>query len=117
MSRTTLCVLTAALLALLSAGVMLVRHRALGDEVKAAGGPNTWRVSLLARGKSNGDARLITACPLDLSRQHVVRETGRSAELIYKPAEGRHAERRLVYWTQRPGQSKGPFQARYEFYC
>jgi hypothetical protein len=117
MSRTTLCVLTAALLALLSAGVMLVRHRVLGEEVKAAGGPNTWRVSLLARGKSNGDARLITTCPLDLSRQHVVRETGRSAELIYKPAEGRHAERRLVYWTQRPGQGKGAFQARYEFYC
>src|SRR5262249_28676140 len=80
MSRTTLCVLTAAGLAVLSLGVMLARRQALGDEVKAPVGPGTFKVTLVARGKSGGEARLVTACPLDFKRQHVSNEHCQSKE-------------------------------------
>jgi hypothetical protein len=116
MSRTTLCVLTAAGLAALSVGVMVVRHQVLGSEAKAPAGPGTYKVTLLVTGKSSGDARLITACPLDFRRQHVCDERCQSPELAARRTEGRHGERRQVQWSQRAA-GKTPFQARYEFYC
>ncbi len=116
MSRTTLCVLTAAALAALSVGVMVARQQVLGTEVKAPAGPGTYKVTLLVTGKSGGDARLITACPLDFRRQHVCDEHCHSAELTTRHTEGRHGERRQVQWAQKAA-GKGPFQARYEFYC
>jgi hypothetical protein len=75
------------------------------------------------RGKSHGNARLITAAPLDFSRQHVFNEVYRSAELKAKQQEVRlqdvrHPDRRLVLWSQRPGVRKGTtFQAHVEFCC
>ena len=39
MSRTTLCITTAAVLAVLSLATMLTRYRVLGGEVKAPSGP------------------------------------------------------------------------------
>jgi hypothetical protein len=116
MSRTTLCVLTAVGLASLSLGVMVARHQVLGDEVKAPGGPGTYKVTLVVRGKSNGEARLITACPLDFKRQHVCDEKCQSAELTARHLEARHGERRQVQWSQNPG-ARGTFLARYEFYA
>src|SRR6476661_6066305 len=82
MSRTTLCVATAAVLALLSIGVMALRHHVMGDEVRVPHGPGTWKVSLAVRGRSEGDARLLTLTPLDFGRQHVVRESCQSAEFL-----------------------------------
>jgi hypothetical protein len=117
MSRTTLCLLTAAVLAALSLGLMAVRTLVLGDEVRGPTGPSCWKVSLLVRGKSTGQARLVTACPLDVGRQQVFQETCRSDELQPRSPEGRHADRRRYLWLQRPGTGKEPFQARYDFYC
>src|SRR5438094_5480831 len=114
MSRTTLCVLTAGLLAALSLGVMVARRQVLGGEVKAPAGPGTYKVTVVVRGKSNGEARLITACPLDFKRQHVCDEECQSAELTARHLEARRGERRLVQWAQNPG-ARGTFQARYEF--
>jgi hypothetical protein len=116
MSRTTLCVLTAAGLAVLSLGVMLARRQALGEEVKAPVGPGTFKVTLVARGKTGGEARLVTACPLDFKRQHVSNEHCQSKELTPRHTEGRHGERRQVQWAPQPG-ARGSFQARYEFFC
>jgi hypothetical protein len=116
MSRTTLCVVTAAVVAVLSLGIMLVRYQVLGDEVKAPAGPNTYKVTMVVRGKTNGDARLFTACPLDFNRQHVSHETCHSAELTGKHQDGRRGDRRQIQWSPR-GNIRGPFQARYEFYC
>jgi hypothetical protein len=116
MSRTTLCVLTAAGLAALSLGVMVLRSQVLGDEVKAPAGPGTYKVTVVVRGKSAGEARLITACPLDFKRQHVCNEQCQSAELTPRHTEARRGERRQVQWAQKSG-GKGPFQARYEFFC
>jgi hypothetical protein len=110
-------VLTAAGLAGLSLGVCVVRYQVMGGEVRAPGGPGTFKVTMLVCGKSTGDAKLITACPLDFNRQHVVGEDYRSAELIPKPSDMRNNERRQIQWLQRPGTGKGPFQARYEFLC
>ncbi|MCC6420196.1 MAG: hypothetical protein IT429_18330 [Gemmataceae bacterium] len=117
MSRTTLCVLTAALLAVLSLGVMVARYCVLGDEVHAPAGPGTYKVTMVVRGKSNGDARLVTACPLDFRRQHISNEEYDSAKLAPRPTEGRDGERRQIQWVRRLGAARGPFQARYEFYC
>jgi hypothetical protein len=116
MSRTTLCLLTAAGLGALSVGVMVARRQVLGSEVKAPAGPGTYKVTLLVHGKSSGDSRLLTACPLDFRRQHICDEHCQSAELTPRRSEGRHGERRQVQWSQKTT-GKVPFQARYEFYC
>jgi hypothetical protein len=117
MSRTTLCVLTAAVLATLSLGVGLVRYQVMGSEGKRLGGPSTYKVTMVIRGKSSGEAKVISACPLDFNRQHVCREDYRSAELLPKPVEQHNRERRQIQWLQRPGTGKGSLQARYEFIC
>ncbi len=117
MSRTTLCILTAGALATLSAGLMVGRAYVLGDQVRVPSGPGTWKVTMVVEGKSTGDARLSTAIPLDFGRQHILHEVCRSAELLPRPQDGRHPERHLVLWTQRPGVGAGPFRVRYEFYC
>ncbi len=125
MSRTTLCAATAAGLALLSLGVMAVRHQVLGDEVRVPHGPGTWKVALVVQGKSEGDARLLTLTPLDFGRQHLLRETCQSAEFLDTPPdmrpdktpETRHPERRRILWKKRAGQGNGPFRLHYEFFC
>ncbi len=117
MSRTTLCVLTAAVLAVLSVGVMLLRQQALGNDLQAPAGPNTYKVTMVVTGKSTGDAKLVTACPLDFQRQHIFQEKYDSLELIARAVEGRQSDRRQVQWVQRVGTPKGPIQARYEFFC
>ncbi|HMF14745.1 MAG TPA: transglutaminase-like domain-containing protein, partial [Gemmataceae bacterium] len=117
MSRTTLCVLTAAVLVALSLGVALVRCQVLGDEARMPVGANTWKVTMVVQGHSLGDAKLQTATPLDIDRQHVLRETWRSSSFLDRPPSVRQPQRRLVHWTQRAGTGEGPFRARYEFFC
>ncbi len=117
MSRTTLCVLTAGVLAALSLSVMVARQCVLGDEVKAPAGPGTWKVTLLVTGKGTGDVKLLTATPLDFGGQHIFNEVCRSEELYDKPPDARHPTRRQVIWRQRAGVPNGPFRVRYEFHC
>src|SRR5438874_10556507 len=117
MSRTTLSVLTAAVLAVLAVGVMLVRQQALGSDLNAPAGPNVYRVAMVVTGKSTGDAKLVMACPLDFQRQHIFQEKYDSLELTAKTIEGRQTDRRQLQWAQRVGTPKGPFQARHEFFC
>jgi len=117
MSRTKLCLVTAAVLASLSLFLMLVRTLVLGNEIKGLTGAECWKVSLLVRGKSTGQAKLITACPLNIGRQQVFQETCQSDELLPRSPDGKSADRRRYHWIQRPGVGKGPFQARYDFYC
>jgi hypothetical protein len=122
MSRTTLCVVTAASLAVLSIGLMITRYCVLGDEIKIPKGPGTWKVTMVIRGKSQGSARLITAAPMDFGRQHIFNEVFRSNDLKQKPqmphgGERRHPTRRLILWSERPDTPKKTFQARYEFCC
>jgi hypothetical protein len=117
MSRTTLCVLTAAALIALSLGVTLLRCQVLGDEARVPVGANTWKVTMVVQGESQGDAKLLTATPLDFDRQHILRETWRSSIFLDNPPTARHPQRRVVNWTQRAGTGEGPFRARYEFFC
>ncbi len=116
MSRTTLCALTAAVLAALSVAVMVVRQQVLGDELRRPRGPGAWKVTLAVHGTSLGNARLTTATPLDLDRQQVLDDAYQSEQLFPKPPEARHPERRLVLWSQRGGAPDGPFRARCEFH-
>jgi hypothetical protein len=118
MSRTTLCVLTAAGLATASVGLMVGRYQLLGDEIKAPADPNTWKVTMLFEGKTaSTDARLMTAMPLDFGRQHVFAEVCRSSELLSRPPAPRHPERHQILWSSRAGVVPGPFRARYTFRC
>lgn len=118
MSRTMLSVMTAAALAIGSVAVMVGRYHVLGDEIKVPAGPGTWKVTLLVQGQSTGtDARLLTTTPLDFGHQHILDELYRSDELLAKPPDSKHPERRQVLWTQRPGVSEGSFRVRYQFYC
>jgi transglutaminase-like putative cysteine protease len=116
MSRTALCSWTALVIAALSVGVSLLRIGALGQETKMPPGPGNYRVALLVRCQSQGDARLLTASPLDIHHQHIYGEDYRSEQLYPKPTETRQGDRRQIIWTQRP-LSDGPMEARYEFLC
>lgn len=117
MSRTGLCVLTASILAILSAGISILRLQVMGQETHVPAGPGNYKVTMLIRGKSIGDARVVSACPLDVNHQHIFGEEYISGELFPKTVEGQHGIRRTVHWSQRVGVPKGPFQARYEFFC
>jgi hypothetical protein len=118
MSRTTLCLVTAAVLAGLSVSLMVCRRHVLGSEVKVANRPGTWKVTMLVRGRAAAnDSRLLTTAPVDFGRQHIQGETLRSAALSGKPLDSRHPERRQMLWTLRPGLSPCPIQATYEFYA
>ncbi len=114
MSRTTLCVLTAAALALASTGVMGLRRAVLGDEVTRPFGPGCWKVTLAVQGTSQGGARLQTAVPPDLERQHVIGDRYESGELACKPPDARNPQRCQALWTQR-GNAPGPVRARCTF--
>jgi len=66
MSRTTLCAATAAVLALLSLGVMALRHHVMGDEVKVtviAAGFERWEEGVAGSSKSADLASSIFATP------------------------------------------------------
>jgi hypothetical protein len=113
-----LSVTTAAVLAMASAALMIGRYQILGDDVRVPTGPGTWKVTLLVQGQSIGTgAKLQTTTPLDFGHQHILDELYRSDELLAKPPDSKHPERRQVLWTQRPGIPNGAFRARYEFYC
>src|SRR5689334_22918260 len=117
MSRTLLCVLTALVLAVVSVGTSILRLTVLGQETRVPAGPGNYKITMLVRGKSTGDARVITACPLDFNRQHVFGEEYTSSELFPKIIETQHGLRRALHWSQRVTVPKGRFQARYEFFC
>src|SRR3989442_580447 len=102
MSRTTLCVITAAGLALASVVVMIGRYHILGGQVKVPVDPGTWKVSMLVQGRCTGsDAKLITAMPLELGHQHILRDDCRSNELWAKPPDAKYPHRHQVFWSQR----------------
>ena len=116
MSRTTLCAVTAAVLALLSVTVMVVRQQVLGDELRRPRGHGAWKVTLAVHGTSLGNARVATAMPLDLDRQHVYNDVYESEQLFNKPPEAQAsgtargplvAARRSAEWS---------FRARCEFH-
>jgi hypothetical protein len=116
MSRTTLCTLTAAALAALALTTMALRYGVLGEEARRPIGPGTWKVTLAVQGSSQGNARLQTAVPLELERQHVQDCAYHSEQLSSKAPNARHPGRRRVLWAQRPGAPDGAFKARAEFY-
>jgi hypothetical protein len=113
-----LSIITAAGLAVASVALMICRYQVLGDAIRVPTGPGTWKVTLLVQGQSIGnDARLLTTTPLDFGHQHILDEVYRSDELLAKPPDSKHPERRQVLWMQRSGVAEGPFRARYQFYC
>jgi hypothetical protein len=114
MSRTTLTVLTATALTLLSLGAIVTRYRVLGDEARSPVGPCSWKVTMAVQGSAGPNARIITSSPLDVGHQHVVREVYASAQMQNKPPENRHPERRQVSWVPHGGQAGGPIRLRCE---
>jgi hypothetical protein len=116
MSRTMLCVLTAAGLALVSVALMTLRCQVMGETLYRPPGAGAWKVTLAVRGISLGNARLATAVPLDLDRQKVDNEVYKSEQLFHKAPEAKHPERRVVLWSQRGGAADGPFRARSEYH-
>src|SRR5262249_3079595 len=95
----------------------VLRFHALGSDVHLPSSPGAWKVSLVVHGVSQGDARLLTATPLDGGRQHVLRECCHSAELLDRPPDAKHPERRQVVWVKRGGADDGPFRTHYDFIC
>jgi hypothetical protein len=114
MSRTTLCILTAALLVIASVGTIMARRYVLGDEVRRPTGPNTWTVSMVVQGTTTAPTRLITAAPLDLDRQQVLDESFESKDMTFKPPQGRQPDRRQVVWTR--NSAGGLFRASCRFH-
>ena len=117
MSRTALCFWTAMVLAGTSIGFSMLRYHVMGQETKMPAGPGNYRVTLLVRGNSQGEARLLTSCPLDVHHQHIYGEDYSCAQLYPKPSETKQGDKRQIIWTQRPLVAKGPIEVRYEFLC
>jgi transglutaminase-like putative cysteine protease len=115
MSRTTLCMLTASVLAALSVGTMALRFHVLGEEVRRPIGPGTWKITLAVQGTSTGQARVWTTMPLSTERQHLIEDRHTSEQMSHRPPEARHPERRRVVWATRPGSGTGAFEMRSEF--
>ncbi len=116
MSRTILTAMTAAALAVLSLGIMITRYNVLGNEVRRPGGPGTWKVTMAVQGVGQGNARVTTAVPLDLDRQHVLAEQFHSDQMLNKPSDLRRQERRPISWMRRAGGAEGPFRLRCEWH-
>lgn len=116
MSRTTLCALTAAVFAILSVALMMLRHQVMGDELYRPRGVGAWKVTLAIHGTSLGNARVATAIPLDLDRQKVDNEAYESGQLFHKAPEAKHPDRRVVIWSQRGAAADGPFRAHCVFH-
>jgi hypothetical protein len=116
MSRTTLCVVTAALLAAASVGIMAARRHVLGDEVRRPSGPNTWKVTMALRGSAAEGARLASATPLDLEHQRLLDDSYESAGWAHKAPDVRHPQKRQVIWTPRKPASPVAVDARCEFH-
>ena len=116
MSRTALCVLTAAGLAFVSVVLMVLRCQVMGEALYRLPGAGAWKVTLAVRGVSLGNARVATAIPLDLDRQKVDNELYKSEQLFPKAPEAKHPERRIVLWSQRGGTPDGPFRLRCEYH-
>ncbi len=118
MSRTTLCIVTAAGLALCAGLLMTGRYLVMGGEVKAPAGANAWKVRLVVQGRMTGsEARLLTATPLDLGRQQMLYQTIRSDEMAARTPDPRRGGKNQIIWAQRPGLASGPFHASYQFAC
>src|SRR5262249_12740417 len=88
-----------------------------GEETRAPHEPGSYKVGLRVQALSTGDARLVTACPLDFGRQHLFGEESTSETLSPKPLESRHGERPHIQWLQRLAAARGPSEANYHFYC
>jgi hypothetical protein len=116
LSKTNLSILAAVILSSLSIGVAVTRRQALGEETHMPRGPGNYLVTLLVRGEAVGDAKLLTACPLDFGHQHIFGEDARSTQLFPKLVESKTGDRRHLHWTLRAG-AKGPLEARYVFHC
>jgi hypothetical protein len=114
MSRTTLCLLTAALLCAATVTLMAVRCHVLGDEVRRPVGPGTWRITLVARGTSEGNPRVWGPTPLHLGRQQLVEELFSGDALSARKPDERNPLRRRASWSgrARPGT---PFEVKAEF--
>ena len=115
MSRTTLCMLTASVLAALSLGTMALRFHVLGEEVHRPIGPGTWKISLAVQGTSTGQGRVWTAMPLSTEKQHLIQDRHASERLSHRPPDARHPERRRVTWATRPSSGTGAVELRSEF--
>src|SRR5262249_34447844 len=118
MSRSMLSLITALTLTLVSLGTMAYR-RAIGAAHTAfPASASTWHIRMVFTGKTlSPEARVLSLAPCDFARQHVVREECHSIELIARPPDLRHAERRQTIWFPRSGRHNGPFRATYDFCC
>jgi len=117
MSRTRLCFATATLLAGLATATACLRHHVLGSDLHLAAAGEGFRVTLLARGQSTGQARLITQCPLLFGRQHIARESCLSDELAFEPVSSESGAQRFIRWQQPRAAADLLVRASYEFEC
>jgi hypothetical protein len=97
----------------LALGTMLTRWWALGHEVRYPVSAHTWKVTLAVHGSLHGEGRLTTALPLDLGRQHVLRERHEGSSLESHHAAEKSGERALI-WSPSAGKGTGRFRLRCE---
>jgi hypothetical protein len=113
-----LSLITALTLALVSLGTMAYRRSIGATHAAFPASAATWHVRMVLTGKTvSPEARILSLVPFDFGRQHVVREECHSVELIARPPDLRHAERRQTIWLPRSGRHNGPFRATYDFCC
>jgi hypothetical protein len=118
MSRSMLSFMTALTLAMASLGTMAYRRSIGAAHAAFPTSASSWHIRMVLTGKTlSPEARILSLVPYDFARQHVVREECHSVELIARPPDLRHSERRQTIWLPRSGRHNGPFRATYDFCC
>lgn len=108
----------AAMLVLLSAGLLLVRWAVLGPDIVGPRGASAWKVTLVAAGELNGpDAVLTLTAPPDFRHQHVFDERAQSKELLQRASKGTDPERRELVFRPANVTGKQAFRLAYSFRC
>jgi hypothetical protein len=119
MEKTSLSVVTAIVLVVLSVALLISRWYVLGLEIDGLPGTSTWKVTLKVEGHLTAkDASLTIVLPPSFRRQLIADETFASQGLTHRVRRSTEIRSRKVEWKRRPsvGQDQ-PFRAVYSFRC
>lgn len=116
MSKTWLCVISAAVLVAISLGIFVARRSVLGPE---SSGPLSWQIAHIVEGTLEvKDASVSIVRPLDFRRQHISEERFHSGKELCEPTRLKRADQRLYTWRRQvDAGAPEPFRLEYAFRC
>jgi len=117
MSKTTVTIITALLLALVSLGLIISRQQSLGSEIDGTPGDAVWKVTIVSEGELNRPQSTVTTrLTPDFRKQHITDESFTSQELTHRIQTRKEGGARKAIWRQRPNAGeKRTYHLEYSF--